>query len=468
MAVINWRCNAIEELDHDPALLHSPRGRRFPGVSEASRRIRGGKPPEHVDLAIVGGGIVGTALACQFWHSPALRGHMALLDAELSLVGRYFQAMTAVGQRVMRSPYEHQIAPDNDLQLLDFARLHLPLLTPLEQGQVRLALSGQRAVVPLDVFEAHTTHTIGGHQLGRWSYQFPVVSMRRGLGDRWILGTRDGRTLTARTVLLTVGSRERPRPTSLVDASTWAGTRVRSAFAPPRRFLQGEVVCIVGSGQSAAHLLLAALAQGAHPIWMIRHEERYSCADFDTSYFRTEGIASFRRLDLPERAAVLAEENRGSIMLEFYPLLAEMESKGRLKVYREQVVTNVAPGPDRQLCLGLSSGVALQVDTLILAVGLEPDSRVLPADVSSVGGYPVIDEGTLEVMGQENLFVAGPLASLALGPAAKNIDGARLAAERLLPALEDRLEPSRTSGSSSLAGRISGTSSIRAPVATAG
>jgi hypothetical protein len=53
--------------------------------------------------------------------------------------------------------------------------------------------------------------------------------------------------------------------------------------------------------------------------------------------------------------------------------------------------------------------------------------------------YPVLDDETLEVVDAPNVFAAGALASLSLGPAARNVGGARLAAERIVPAIAERV-----------------------------
>jgi lysine/ornithine N-monooxygenase len=92
--------------------------------------------------------------------------------------------------------------------------------------------------------------------------------------------------------------------------------------------------------------------------------------------------------------------------------------------------------------LTLSSGQMIQVDQVLLATGfkknvpggslvrdLVDNSRL---DVSKFCGYPIVDENLL--WDKKRIYVAGALAELELGPSARNIAGARLAAERIVQA----------------------------------
>mmetsp|Transcript_7370 Transcript_7370/g.11098 ORF Transcript_7370/g.11098 Transcript_7370/m.11098 type:complete len:682 (-) Transcript_7370:95-2140(-) len=92
--------------------------------------------------------------------------------------------------------------------------------------------------------------------------------------------------------------------------------------------------------------------------------------------------------------------------------------------------------------LTLSCGQTIQVDRVLLATGFKKnvpggslvrdlvDNSTL--NVSDFCGYPIVDENLL--WDKKRIYVAGALAELELGPSARNIAGARLAAERIVQA----------------------------------
>jgi len=92
--------------------------------------------------------------------------------------------------------------------------------------------------------------------------------------------------------------------------------------------------------------------------------------------------------------------------------------------------------------LSLSNGEKIEVDEILLATGFgkkPPGGKIIEEDlirnaglkVSEFCGYPIVDEN---LCWHPRIFVAGALAELELGPSARNIAGARLAAERILEA----------------------------------
>ncbi|MFI9202014.1 hypothetical protein [Streptomyces sp. NPDC053048] len=90
-----------------------------------------------------------------------------LLERESRLTGRFFTRVDNLGQRVLRSPYEHHPGAEGhrDCEMLDFARLHWPQLTEVEQHEVRMAQSGQRGVAPIDIFESYCSHVAASHEV---------------------------------------------------------------------------------------------------------------------------------------------------------------------------------------------------------------------------------------------------------------------------------------------------------------
>jgi len=117
--------------------------------------------------------------------------------------------------------------------------------------------------------------------------------------------------------------------------------------------------------------------------------------------------------------------------------------KGDIEWHQSDIVQKTYIHEDNVISkieLTLSSGEKIQADQVLLATGfgkslpggeLIQDMIKSGLDVSEFCGYPIIDNN---LNWGNHIYVAGALAELELGPSARNIAGARLAAERIVGA----------------------------------
>jgi pyruvate/2-oxoglutarate dehydrogenase complex dihydrolipoamide dehydrogenase (E3) component len=93
---------------------------------------------------------------------------------------------------------------------------------------------------------------------------------------------------------------------------------------------------------------------------------------------------------------------------------------------------------DEKLRVKLSSGPSFAVDQVLLATGFQakrPGGPLIDELVEETSllcadcGYPLVDK---HLRWHPRIFATGPLAELELGPSARNIAGARRAADRIL------------------------------------
>lgn len=439
---IRRECNSVEKLRHDPRLLSSQSG-RFVGVpgfgSPPSTRVV--NPSSEVDVLIVGGGIHGVAIACQLQRVRSDSCRLLIVEPSSTLLYQFSAATTALDQRVMRSPYEHQLAPDGALQLIDFARLHFDLLSEPERRQVLLGLSGQRSIVPTDVFMAHCIHIARVHSLHENSLRAKVSVLRhhqyRGRSS-WLARLESGDEISARAIILATGSTLKSSGRPLCPQSCGTGILTYSAYANNVRIERGKRLLIVGGGMSAGHWILRAGRLGCEIVWSVRSKPRFQCADFPTRYFRTEGIADFTAMSTARRRECLIDAIRGSLMLEFLPVIRSLRRCGQLRVLAGEPQTHTINEMVRGRIAGLpvGDGSIFRPDIVIYATGFTPECRLLHSLAElEYNYYPVLKDSTLEASGLPNLFVSGSLAAMSLGPAARNVDGARHAALRIIPAL---------------------------------
>jgi hypothetical protein len=423
----------------EPHLLDSPRGRHWPRVPAAGPA--GALPAGHgrtADVVIVGAGPAGIAVAAALWHHGV--HDVVLLDRDGRPGGRFFDRIDLLGQRVLRSPYEHHPGVEGfrDCELLDFARLHWGRLTRTERREIRMAQSGHRSVVPVDVFEAYCDHLVASHHIAAKTWRATVREVVPGGGRATV--TTDRGSLTARHVVLALGEERRAAPDS------WWG-----AGAPPPGVsywdesgpVGGGRQVVVGAGLTAAHLITGALAAGREVHWVIREPgERYQCADVNSAFFRPEGRKRFDRVGWEQRLGLMGRFRRASIMFEFRPLLERAEADGNLVVHRGTPVRRVSAGVGGTVAVRLADGRRVGGDHAVLALGTTPSigTGLLPAAlVGERDGWPELDERTMACTRAPEVSVIGAAAGMVLGPAARNIDGHRVATTRAAAAIARRL-----------------------------
>jgi len=172
--------------------------------------------------------------------------------------------------------------------------------------------------------------------------------------------------------------------------------------------------------------------------------------------FKTKNQEAFHAADTDEARFEIIRDARdgGSTTPEFYmkvtkPLMSSGKLEMRLNTLLTEAHFQELPGGEgghwkvktEPPIEGLPP-----MDYICFATGIQSDFTTLPYlqnmlkdyPIKGVGGYPCLNE---DLMWADDvpLFVAGRLAALRLGPAAANIGGARVGAERIALALEQHL-----------------------------
>ena len=374
---------------------------------------------QEYDFIIVGAGIQGCAIACHLLNvNPKL--DILLIDENDYLCEQFYTRTRNVNQRTLRSPYHHHIAPDGDLQLLDYARLHSYYLSTGELDQVELSLTGQRSIVPLDVFWGHTKHTLVKYRIQNITVKDDVRSFKK-LHDIYILKSENNE-YRAKKILICTGAKKFI-PSGLEEFAKRYSDDVFHAFSYKTTYIKGSNVLVVGSGLTAA-TLLKELTKNNDVSWLIRSNEIYKCTDVLPKYFRTEGVAEIGKFTEEERDRVIQRENKGSIMPEFKTLLRSLENNGAIKVYRNTTIKNIVKN-NEGLLIELSNEYSCFYDKVILATGLEVNLPIFKNN-------PIRLNNNLEVIDYPGVYILGQYAEIVIGPAAKNIDGYRIAAKKII------------------------------------
>ncbi|MBO9534773.1 MAG: SidA/IucD/PvdA family monooxygenase [Solirubrobacteraceae bacterium] len=194
----------------------------------------------------------------------------------------------------------------------------------------------------------------------------------------------------------------------------------------------GDPVVIVGGGLTAACLALGAAHRGARVLMLSRRPLRARPYDVDASWLGPRRLADYHRASISRRRDLIdIARDGGTIPPRTLALLRDAVAAGRIEL-REGVDT------EREACEEISGSVSTH---LWLATGFEQDlarDRLVGPLVDELGirverGLP--DVGDDLRLGGTQVFVTGPYAALTVGPACRNLAGARPAAQRIAAAL---------------------------------
>lgn len=235
-------------------------------------------------------------------------------------------------------------------------------------------------------------------------------------------------------------------------------------------------ILVVGGGLTSAQLSDLAVRRGAGRVWhVMRGPLRTKPFDVDLCWmgkYRTLHQAYFHQAGSDEERLGIIGEARGggSITPAFMRRIRPHVAGGRLRMFERTVLTEARfeapPGGEGEG--GAGGGVwrvkteppiegLPAVDYIYFATGIQSDFAALPYlqnilrdhPIKGLGGLPCLNE---DLMWKDDvpLFVTGRLAALRLGPAAPNIGGARVGAERIALALDQILSRSSPGGASKM------------------
>jgi cation diffusion facilitator CzcD-associated flavoprotein CzcO len=380
-----------------------------------------------LDWLIVGGGVHGTYLShALIGRGGVPRDRLRVLDPEEAPLAAFWRMTSATGMKYMRSPGVHHLGL-HPYDLRRFAR------KAASRGIPRFSPPYERPSLPL--FRAHTDAVIGQQRLDQLRLRGRASALHRhGAGFR--VETEQG-SLEARRVVLALGVSEQPH------FPPWAfpHPRLQHLFAPDfsRETLSSGPVVIVGGGISAAQLA-CALAPHHEVRMVVRHEPRVHRFDSDPGWLGPRSLDAFRRTsDLgARRRTILEARHRGSMPPEIAAELRLSLRSGRIQWIQDEI-HQVEPTSDGLRLLLRKHPSPLDAAHVVLATGFEPrrPGAFLDDAIPRLGlpcapcGFPRLPPSLAWAPG---LLVSGSLAELELGPTARNIAGARSAAERILAA----------------------------------
>lgn len=379
---------------------------------------------------IIGGGIHGTHLSLHLTQRGGVKPQdIRVLDPFPAPLAMWQTVTQAVGMEYLRSPTVHNLHWDQGSLGL-YARInrenpHTRFIPPF--GRPSLAL-----------FNAHNAHLIRKFGLDALRIQGRAQQLTR-TASGWRAETEHG-ALDADRVILAIGMSEQP------FWPTWAlpykGTpQVKHVFdldfdrpALP----DWEHAAVVGGGITAAQLALSLVDRNPGAVSLIRrHDERVFDFDSDVGWMNATNLRGFALVpDFDERRRIIKQaRHRGSMPGDVRASLRAAIESGALTLIPDSVESMTSQDG---ITLTTREGRSISANLVVLATGYvqsRPGGRLID-DAIAAYDLPVASDGyptpspTLEWA--PGLYVSGPLAELEVGPASRNIIGARMAGQRLV------------------------------------
>lgn len=367
-----------------------------------------------LDWMIIGGGIHGTYLSHVLVNALGTDpdGVRVLDDAPTPLAA-WTRRTRACGMTYLRSPQAHHL----DLRT-DSLRRHA------RQWGLNEAFIEPYRRPALDLFDCHARHVL--EHAGLEDLRLTGRARRLAAVPGGYRIETDAERLRARRVLLAPGPPAPYRP-------EWA-QGLPHAFDPgfePGAHRGGHVA-VVGGGATGAQLALALAEGGASVDLVARGGVRQADFDSHPCYLGPRCLRGFAWHDpARRRRAITAARQPGTLPREVY---AGVRAHQQISLVTGEIAGRTDNG------LRLADGRTLTADRVLLATGLAnalPGGRLVREAMEGLN-LPLAEDGwplpAPDLQWRTGLYVTGRLAELALGPAAGNISGARMAGRRLMEA----------------------------------
>ena len=394
------------------------------------------KLPNYIDLAIIGAGVQALTLTTHLLQKSAKYDHKFLVfDPSQTWLSQWQQQFAAQQIPSLRSPAFHHPDP-NPHQLRTFAEhRHDELFPPYDRPGTKLFNDFCQEVIRRwnladKVYPAKVTQ---------------ILPIKLALRPRFQLVLDTGETIIARRVVLATGSGKVQFP-DWVEKITSDYPSERLCHSQQvnlnRLNVTGERILIVGGGLSSGHLAKGAIKLGATVMLMTRKQLLEKIFDADPGWLGPKYLKDFHaETDWSVRYQQIQQaRNGGSITPEMMLQLRKASHQGTIQI-EECCQVREAHWQNNLWQVHCHNGSKHQFDRIWLATGTRFNAKEHPLlqnvletyPTEIVNGLPILDEYLR--LPKSNFFIMGGLAALQIGPVARNIGGARMACQSIVPAI---------------------------------
>jgi Pyridine nucleotide-disulphide oxidoreductase len=285
--------------------------------------------------------------------------------------------------------------------------------------------------------------------ISRWDLENRVtplaVTRIEPVANHFRLWLQDGQSIVARRVVLATGNAQEQIPNWVekIESEYPQDKLCHSTKVDLRKLqLAGEKIAIVGGGLTSGHLAVGAISKGAKVNLIIRRQLQEKLFDAEPGWLGPKYLKGFfAESDLEKRFAMIQQaRNGGSVTPAMGMQLRREVRNGNLTIEENCQVVKLEWLGNNWL-VECSDGNIHEFNRIWLSTGTKFDVTTEPLleevfaayPIPVINGFPVLDT-CLRWHGCE-LFIMGGLAALQIGPTARNLSGALMACEKIVPAI---------------------------------
>ncbi len=381
---------------------------------------------------VIGGGIHGCTISTYLIkHGLVGNENLCIIDPHSEPMARWKRNTEKIGMPFLRSPFVHHIDVDpfSLQQYGKFCSLHNLFLGVYKRPSLQL-------------FNEHSDQIISETNLKKSWHQGIVVHVQKGKGC-WEVTTEKGNLIQAKNMVIAISVNEQLLiPDWAKELASHSPNRVHHIFDDKLEDLNKmePPIAIIGGGITAAHLAIKMSKEFPGEVTLVkRHPFRVHDFDSDPGWLGLKRQGPYRKeKDYAIRREQIKEARlKGSLPKDVLQNVRRLVAEKKLHVINGEVNSFTMEQDD--LTLGVSA-MFLKVQHVILATGFSPSrpgkwvEQLIQEESLRCAhcGYPIISKN---LQWCPHLYVMGPLAELEIGPIARNISGARQAAERIVASL---------------------------------
>eukprot|EP00803_Ostreobium_quekettii_P006908 evm.model.scf_1685.2 EVM.evm.TU.scf_1685.2 scf_1685:9435-10904(-) len=278
-----------------------------------------------------------------------------------------------------------------------------------------------------------------------------------GVCNGFCVTLANGTILKSRIVVASVGHANLRNFPDWIDPDSAPAGRISHAWdfvhieGVEKQRYGGEVILIIGGGQTSVQLAALAVDLGAKMVvLLVRSELKVRQFDSDllwTGRLRSERLrAFFKEAHMDARLGMIEEARQGgTITPEGKATLECLEAQGRCRVMEGVEGWDAQWVPEKgSFDVLLSDDTEMVADRIWAATGSRMDvveegifdPMMTSSPISTVGGYPVL-QPDLRWNPGVNMYVIGAYSALAVGPDAVNLSGARRAGFKVAKSIKE-------------------------------